>query len=330
MNENRIRIAIDAMGGDLAPDEVVAGTVLAARANKQASLLLVGPIPTLEGRLSGERPKNIRLVPAEETIKMGESASRAVRKMERSSIAVGLRLVKDGKADGFVSAGNSGAVMSTALFTLGRIKSVLRPPIAVVIPAFRGPFVLLDAGANADCKAQHLLQFAHMGRAYASNILGTADPVVGLLNIGEEPGKGNALYRKAYALLEAADIRFAGNIEGGAVPRGDVQVLVCDGFSGNVVLKLMEGTTQALMGEFKAALTGSVRSGLGAMLIRPGLESLKKRIDYEEYGGAELLGVGGVCVISHGSSKAKAIKNAIDVAAKSITANVVKEVEHAL
>lgn len=330
VNREIVKIAIDGMGGDYAPKEIVQGALMAAQEDPSLHLYLVGEQGSLSKELGQINPPNVEITSAPEAIQMDESASWAVRAKAGSSIGVGLSMVKERAADAFVSAGNSGAVMSAALFTLGRLKNVTRPAIAVVIPTPSGPIVLLDAGANAECKAQNLLQFAEMGKAYATKVLGIEKPSIGLLNIGEEKGKGNVLYQSAYLLLEESKLDFIGNIEGKAIPFGTVQVLVCDGFTGNVILKLMEGMAEMMFGEVRDAIQDSFLSKIGGVLISPSLMKLKKKVNYEEYGGAELLGVSGVCVISHGSSKAKAIKNAIKVAAKSVSQKVIPEIEKSL
>jgi len=307
-----VRIAVDAMGGDYAPHEAVLGAVEAAK-EWSVPVILVGREEELKRELASlEYPSDlISIVNAEETIGMNEPPATAVRKKRNSSIVVANRLVKDGEADAIVSAGNTGAAMAASLLTLGRIPGVSRPAIAIPMPTVKGVTVLLDAGANADCDPEDLLQFAIMGSIYAEAVLKITGPKVGLLNIGEEEEKGNRLTLATYGRLKESSLHFIGNIEGRDIPFGACDVLVCDGFVGNTILKFTEGFATALFCLMKEALLSTTRTKLGALLIKPGLKSLKARMDYSEYGGAPLLGVRGVSIISHGSSNAKAFKNAI-------------------
>jgi glycerol-3-phosphate acyltransferase PlsX len=247
---------------------------------------------------------------------MDEHPASAVRSKKDSSIAVGCRLVRNGRAEAFFSAGSTGACMAAATLIMGRIKGVQRPAIATVVPTAGPPLVMLDVGANADCKPEHLLQFAHMGAAYASVVLGVVGPRVALLNIGEEPTKGSILAQESYALMSAQVPNFIGNIEGRDVLAGVTDVVVTDGFTGNVALKLLEGTSKTLLGQVREAITGSPVAKTAAAVLKPALTRLKDRLDPDTYGGAPLLGVDGICIIGHGSSKAKAVSNAIRVAAQ--------------
>ncbi len=297
-----MRIAVDAMGGDYAPMEVVAGALLAV-AEYDIEVCLVGDEAPILAELKGTSNACITVVPAREVINMGEYPVKAVRRKRDSSIVRAVRLVKEGSADAMVSAGNTGAVMAAALLELGRTEGVDRPALMALVPNTAGYTVLLDVGANVDIKPQHLAQFAVMGSAYASSVMKLHAPRVGILSIGEEETKGNELTLSAYPLLKREAVNFIGNVEGRDVFNGRVDVVVCDGFVGNVLLKAGEGLAQAF-----------------GMAARPGMENL----DYAETGGALLLGVNGVIVVAHGSSKAKAIKNAIRVAAAAVASGLVQ------
>jgi phosphate acyltransferase len=319
----RIRIAVDAMGGDLGPEVVVRGAIEALRgASDPFEVLLVGDEPILWRLLDGLQGSRLPLfvVHAPEQVDMGEKAPRAVRGKRASSIALCARLVGAGRAEALVSAGNTGAVVATSLLNLGRMPGIQRPAIATVFPTLRGQCVILDVGANADCKPIHLYQFAHMGHIYANQVLGIAEPRVGLLNIGEEPTKGSALAQAAYQLMDRSreTLNFVGNVEGRDIFAGATDVVVCDGFTGNVVLKLvgsLAGVGARIVGE---ELRRSVTASLGALLMKPALSGLKKRFNSEEYGGALLLGTRGVSVICHGKSSPRAIASAIGMAARTI------------
>ena len=316
MTESRaITIAVDAVGGDFAPDEVLAGVATAVASDAGLHIALVGPPQIVDAFASSEGTR-ITAVHASQTIEMGEHPANAVRTKKDSSIVVGCRLVKEGAADGFVSAGSTGAAMAAATLVMGRIPGVNRPAIATVLPTAGPPSVLLDVGANADCKAEHLEQFAHMGIAYAQTVLGCIAPRVGLLNIGEEPTKGSALAQEAHALLAASVPGFLGNVEGRDVLTGKADVIVTDGFTGNVALKLLEGTSKVLLGQVKEAMTSSTVNKAAAAVLKPALVRLKDRLNPDTYGGAPLLGVRGVCIIAHGSARRVAIANAIKVAAQ--------------
>ncbi|HEY8345097.1 MAG TPA: phosphate acyltransferase PlsX [Bacillota bacterium] len=318
-----MRIAVDAMGGDYAPHEAVLGAVEAAK-EWNVPVVLVGREEELKKELASlEYPSDlISIVNAEKTIGMNEHPATAVRKKRNSSIVVANRLVKDGEADAIISAGNTGAAMAASLLTLGRIPGVSRPAIAIPMPTVKGVTVLLDAGANADCDPEDLLQFAIMGSIYAEAVLKITGPKVGLLNIGEEEEKGNRLTLATYSRLKESSLHFIGNVEGRDIPFGVCDVLVCDGFVGNTILKFTEGFAAALFSLMKEALLSTTRTKFGAFLIKPGLKSLKARMDYSEYGGAPLLGVRGVSIISHGSSNAKAFKNAIRSGVNAINEDV--------
>jgi glycerol-3-phosphate acyltransferase PlsX len=300
------------MGGDRGPAVNVEGAVAAARELGLPVILAAGGL-------------GISICHAPETVGMHESPSAALRKKKQSSIRIGLELVKRGEADAFISAGNTGAVMATALIVLGPLPGVERPAIALIVPTLRGRSILLDVGANTDCKPRHLLQFAIMGDVYARQVLGKASPTVGLLSIGEEESKGNELTREAFkALEEETSLNFIGNIEGREVFSGTADIIVCDGFTGNVALKISESAAEFFTVLLKEELAKGLVGTVGGLMARGAFRRFKKRVDYTEYGGAPLLGVRGVCIISHGRSTAKAIKNAIRVAAECVENRVVE------
>jgi glycerol-3-phosphate acyltransferase PlsX len=322
------RVALDAMGGDRGSVVNVEGAVAAAR-ELGLSVLLVGNEEELRERLRHHSTSglSIAVCHAPETVGMHESPSGALRKKKHSSIRVGLELVKRGEADAFVSAGNTGAVMATAHLTLGPLPGVERPAIALIVPTLRGHSILLDVGANPDCKARHLLQFAIMGDIYARQVMGKTSPTVGLLSIGEEESKGNELTREAFkALEEEPSLNFIGNVEGREVFSGTADIIVCDGFTGNIALKISESAAEFFTVLLKEELAKGLIGKVSAVLARGAFRRFKKRVDYTEYGGAPLLGVRGVCIISHGRSTAKAIKNAIRVAAECVENKVVDHI----
>jgi len=322
------RVALDAMGGDRGPVVNIEGAVAAAR-ELGLSILLVGNEEELSRSLRRHSTNGlgITICHAPETVGMNESPSAALRKKKHSSIRVGLELVKRGEADAFISAGNTGAVMATAMVTLGSLPGVERPAIALIVPTLRGQSILLDAGANADCKPRHLLQFAIMGDIYARQVMGKTSPTVGLLSIGEEESKGNELTREAFKELEEErSLNFIGNVEGREVFSGAADVIVCDGFTGNIALKISESAAEFFTISLKEELEKGLVGKLGALLTRGAFRRFKKRVDYTEYGGAPLLGVGGMCIISHGRSTAKAIKNAIRVAAECVENKVIEHI----
>jgi glycerol-3-phosphate acyltransferase PlsX len=310
-----MRIALDAMGGDLAPAANVRGAVEAAR-DLGIEVALVGPPTILEAELR-KYPTNplVSVVPALETIAMKEDdVARAVRQRRDASINVAMTMVRDGQAQAAVSAGNTGAVMTSAFFLLGRIPGIERPAIGIVLPYNAGRVFLIDAGANADCRPNHLVQFAQMGAAYAEKVIGVPRPRVALLNIGEEAGKGNELVQEAYERLSESGLNFIGNIEGVRVHKGVTDVVVTDGFTGNVALKVGEGIADYILEQVRIVIKSSPLFAGAALLLKPALRRALKNLQYEEYGGANLLGVNGVVVIAHGRSDAIAIKNALKVA----------------
>jgi glycerol-3-phosphate acyltransferase PlsX len=327
-----ITIAVDAMGGDHAPRPEVEGAVVAAR-EFGVRILLVGHAPELRRELAkhSHRGLPIEIVPASEVITMNDSPSQAFRKKKDSSAHVATKLVRGGLADGLISAGNTGAVMAVARFGLGTLSSVDRPALAAPFPTARGgTSVLLDVGANVDSKPAHLVQFAVMGEIYYRAIFGTRRPKVALLSIGEEEMKGNELTREVHSRLKQSTLNFVGNVEGREIFGGDVDVIVCDGFIGNIALKISEGVAQHIVTLLKDALQSTLSSQVGYVLSRKAYKNFRKKIDYSEYGGAPLLGVRGVTVIGHGSSNAHAIKNAIRVATELVRGGVNERIEQEL
>jgi glycerol-3-phosphate acyltransferase PlsX len=321
----KVRIAVDAMGGDLAPASVVEGSIWAHRENHgNFEMVLVGKEESIQSELARlsatEAPLVVHHAPQE--ISMKDEAVISLKKKD-SSIAVGMRLQKEGKADAFISGGNTGAVMTHALMTLGRLEGINRPAIASLLPSEKGIVAVLDAGANAECKAINLYQFAVMGSVYMSHVFGKSTPRIGLLSIGEESTKGNEMTLMAHKLLsEDASMNFIGNVEGRDVLKGTCDVVVCDGFVGNIVLKFAESMDGFLTWLVKKRVRESLLFRLGAFLVKVSIRDLRKVLDYTEYGGAPLLGVNGVCIICHGDSPPKAIKNALRLAARMVREEV--------
>ncbi len=314
-----MRVALDAFGSDSAPHPEIEGAVLAIKEDLCQEVILVGDENILSPELSKYfyDPARISIVHASQRVEMGDSAAASVRSKRDSSMVRAITLHKEGKADVAVSAGNTGAMMSASLITLGRMKNVLRPAIAGVFPTQSGHQVILDIGANVDCNAQHLMQFAVMGSKYYEFFFKVPQPKVSLLNVGEESAKGNAMSKEAYHLMsESKDIRFAGNIEGKDVLSGITDVIVCDGFVGNVMLKTIEGVGFSIFEILKEQINKDWIAKLGAMLSYPVYSYIKKKLDHTEYGGALLVGLNGISVVSHGRSNAKAIKNAIRFASR--------------
>lgn len=331
MGLTRARIAIDAMGGDHAPDEVVLGALM-AQAKFGVEVVLVGDPQQIEAILKQHQTHFPRpeIVPADGTIEMHEEPLGALKRKPDASINVAMNLVKQNKADAVVSAGHSGAAMAAALLRIGRLPGIDRPAIGAVLPTLdpSSPVLMLDVGANVDCRPKFLDQFAVMGTIYSKYVLGIPEPRVGLLNIGEEDCKGNDLAVRTYQLLqENSQIRFVGNAEGRDVLSGDFDVIVCDGFVGNIVLKFAEGIGEVLLQLLKEELSAGMRAKVATALLKPSLKRFKQRVDHVEHGGALLLGVAGVCVISHGSSKAVTICNAVRLAKDAIENNVLDRIQ---
>jgi glycerol-3-phosphate acyltransferase PlsX len=314
-----VRVAVDAMGGDRAPAEIVAGALDAASPDVQ---------PVLFGRAEDVQPLagGLEVVDCRDVVAMDEKPSDAAREGRQSSMFVACRAVAEGSADAVVSAGNTGAMLAAGLLELRRLPDVHRPAIAAVLPALAGPSVLLDSGANAEARPEHLLQFGHMGTVFAEEILGVREPDVAVLSIGEEPEKGNRLVREAHRLLAESGLRFKGNVESRDLLAHAADVVVCDGFTGNMALKLMEGTIRTTFQALREEIAASLPGKLGGLMIRPAARGVRRRLDPETYGGAYLLGLRGLVVIAHGNSSRDAITNAITLAARGVRGQVVERV----
>lgn len=320
-----IRIAIDAMGGDYAPEEIIKGSLTAAR-EYNVALQLVGKVDEINAELKKYNLEGLDILvkQANEVIEMGESPGTAIRKKKDSSIVVAVDCVAKGESQALVAAGSTGAAMAASLFGLGRLPGIDRPAIAVLLPTMDKPVVILDAGANTDCEPHMLHQFAVMGSVFSSSVLGCESPRVGVLNIGGESSKGNSLAQNTYKLLSQHQdqLNFVGNVEGRELFMGTCDVVVCDGFVGNVTLKVTEGVANMIVKMLKDEINSSILTKLGALIAKPAFTKLKKKTNYEEHGGALLLGIKGICVIAHGGSKAYAIKNAIRVAKEAVEADI--------
>ena len=313
MNE-WIKVAVDAMGGDNAPAEIVKGAIDAVLASKKLKVYLVGRKDAVETELSKYSfpAEQVEVVHAEEVIEMAEPPVMAIRRKRESSIVVAMNMVKRGECDAYVSAGSTGANLVGGQLIVGRIRGVERPPLAPLLPTARGTSLLVDCGANVDARPSHLVQFAKMGSIYMEHVMGIKNPKVAIVNIGSEEEKGNALVKETYPLLkECTDINFIGSIEARDIPSGYADVIVCEAFVGNVILKLYEGVGATLIKEVKRGMMSSLRSKIGALLVKPALKQTLKRFDTEEHGGAPMLGLNGLVVKSHGSSNAVEIKNSI-------------------
>lgn len=309
-----VRVAVDAMGGDHAPAATVKGAVDALQKSDEIQILLVGQEEVIKKELEQYTyPKErLTIVPASEVIEMAEPPVMAIRKKKDSSIVVGLGLVRQGEADAFVSAGSSGAVLVGGQLLIGRVKGVERPPLAPLIPTENGVSLLIDCGANVDARASHLVQFARMGSIYMENIMGVKNPRVAIVNIGAEEEKGNALVKETFPLLkECKDINFIGSIEAREIPHGQADVIVCEAFVGNVILKLYEGVGATLISKVKSGMMTSLRGKIGGLLVKPALKKTLKSFDISSYGGAPLLGLKGLVVKTHGSSEANEITNSV-------------------
>jgi glycerol-3-phosphate acyltransferase PlsX len=305
-------VVVDGMGGDFSPNAVVYGCIEAIK-EYDVEILITGP----EDLISEELKKytydlsKIKIIDAKEVISTNEHPVMAIKRKKDSSLVKALNLVKIGEADAVISAGSTGAFLAGCTLIVGRIKGIDRPALAPVMPGKKGPFMIIDCGANAECKPHYLVQFGLMGKIYFENILKINNPSVGLVNIGTEEEKGNELSKSAHKLLKVANLNFVGNVEAREIPTGDINVLVCDGFVGNVILKLYEGAVANIFDMLKTGIMSSFRTKLGGILLKPVFKKFKKDFDYKEYGGAAFLGVNGICIKAHGSSDAKAFKNAI-------------------
>lgn len=313
-----MRIALDAMGGDYAPAVTVEGALETFKENKDIEIILVGDELSIKKELTGKKYPQSRLQfrHASQVVEMGEPALIALRKKKDSSIRRAVELVKNKEADAVVSAGHSGAAMATALLMFRASKGVDRPAIATIMPTLKGPFVLVDAGANVDCNPENLFQFALMGDAYCRAMFDIREPKIALLSIGEEDSKGNLLTKEAFKLLKDSGVKFIGNIDAKDIFSGNADVVVCDGFTGNIVLKTSEGLAEAIMKMLRREIADVTTGRIAYLFMKPALRNFRKKTDYEEYGGAPLLGINGTCIISHGRSSAKAIRNAVKVAAE--------------
>jgi len=320
-----IRIALDAMGGDHAPSEIIRGAVIATKENSKIEVILVGRENDIKKELRHyKNTKNISIINATEVIETSESPVQAIKQKKDSSIVKGVSLVKEGKADAFVSAGNTGALMASSLFGLGRIPGIERPAIASIFPSKKGKVLLIDMGANVDCKPKHLVQFAKMGSVYSEHVLQVKNPRIGLVNIGEEPEKGNEQTTSTYLLLkEEKNINFVGMVESKEIFAGKIDIFVCDGFIGNLILKFGESIATFIFEMLANEIKTHPLATFASLFLIPTLLRLKKKVDYDEFGGAAFLGINGVVVKAHGRAKAKAIKNAIRVAAESVEGNIV-------
>ncbi|MCY6372380.1 phosphate acyltransferase PlsX [Clostridium ganghwense] len=308
-----MKIAIDGMGGDHSPHVVIEGCIDAIKEYNDIEIIITGPEEVLKREVSkySYNSEKISILDAKEIISNNEHPVMAIRRKKDSSIYRALELVKKDEADAVISAGSTGAFLAGATLVVGRIKGVNRPALAPVMPGKNGPFMVIDCGANAESKPNNLVQFAKMGEIYFENILKIGNPSIGLINIGAEEEKGNELTKEAHKLLKECDFNFVGNVEPREIPTGDVNVLVCDGFIGNTVLKMYEGVAQTIFSTLKDEIMSSFRTKLGGALLKPVFTKFKKDFDYKEYGGAAFLGVDGICIKAHGSSDSKAIKNAI-------------------
>ena len=328
--QGRVRVAVDAMGGDHAPEEVVVGSVDWARAHPETDVILVGDAAQTEPFLGVDRPANVSLVQAAESVAMDEHPAAAVRRKRDASINVCMRLVKEGKADAVVTAGHTGAGVASAILFLGRLKGVDRPALAVQMVTDRGPMVLLDIGATTDSSGLNLYQYAHMGAIFAERVLGVADPSVALLSIGEEGGKGEQRVQEATELIRASPLRFVGNAEGRDLPHHPADVVVCDASVGNVTIKFFEGLSSFIFDMLRAEFRRPPLGPLGYLFMRPGLNRIRRRFDYERLGGAPLLGVKGTVLITHGRARRRMIGFAVEVGAAAARAHIPERIADAL
>jgi phosphate acyltransferase len=327
----KIIIVVDGMGGDHAPKAVVEGCVQALQ-KADIKIIITGRESEIKAELAKHKydEGRISVIHTEEVIEPNEAPVMALRKKKDSSMVRALNLVKNGEADALISAGSTGALMAGATLILGRIKGVDRVALAPVMPGKNAAFMVIDAGANVDCKPNYLVQFAHMGKVYFENVLGVKNPTVGLVNIGAEEEKGNELTKAAFPLLKESGFNFAGNVEPRDVSSGDVNVLVCDGFVGNTILKMYEGVASNIFSMLKVEIMSSFRSKIGGILLKPVFDGFKKKFDYSEYGGTAFLGAKGICIKAHGSSDAKAFKNAIRQAKDCFDKDIISKIENEL
>jgi glycerol-3-phosphate acyltransferase PlsX len=324
-----IRIAVDAMGGDYAPEVIVKGVADYIKDNRNMEIILVGKEKEIRKechKLDSSLENKIEIVDALEEISMREHFFSYWRKREKTSIKKALDLVQQKKAQAMVSAGNTGAIMAIAKTVLGSLKSIERPALAIMIPTLKGNSLLVDAGANVDSKPKNLVQFALMGKVYLENVQGIKNPRIGLMSIGEEEAKGTGVIKTTHNLLKALDINFIGNIEGREAYLGEADLIVTDGFTGNVTLKVAEGVVDVMLSMLKREIMSNILSKIGFFFLKSSLRRIKKKLDYQEYGGALLLGVNGIVIIGHGRSSAKAIKNAIHLSKRFITENVLTKI----
>ena len=326
----RVRVAVDAMGGDHAPEEVVIGSVDWARAHPDTDVILVGDEPKIMPFITGERPANVSIVQASQSVTMDEHPAAAVRSKRDASINVAMRLVKDGQADAVVTAGHTGAGVASAILFLGRLKGVDRPALAVQLITDKGPMVLLDIGATTDSTGVNLYQYAQMGAIFAERVFGVADPSIALLSIGEEGGKGEARIQDATERLKAAPLRFIGNVEGKDLPHHPADVVVCDATVGNVVIKFFEGLSSFIFGMIQTEFRRPPWGPLGYFFMRPGISRIRERFDYERLGGSPLLGVKGTVLITHGRAKRRMIGFAVEVTAAAARAKIPDRIADAL
>ncbi|ARC85688.1 fatty acid/phospholipid synthesis protein PlsX [Clostridium argentinense CDC 2741] len=324
-----MKFAVDGMGGDFSPSAIVEGAVLAVKEYNDIELIITGPEEAIAKELSkyDYDKEKITIMNATEIISPNEEPVKAIRRKKDSSISKALQLVKEKKVDGIISAGSTGAFLAGCTLIVGRLKGIDRPALAPVLPGINGPFMIIDVGANADCKPHYLVQFALMGKIYFENVLNTKNPTIGLINIGAEEEKGNELTKNAHKLLKTTDYNFVGNVEPRDITQGDVKVLVCDGFVGNTVLKMYEGVAASIFSILKENIMSSFTTKLGGMLLKPVFKKIKSDFDYTEYGGAAFLGVNGICVKAHGSSNAKAFKNAIRQAKIAYDNKIVEKIQ---
>lgn len=325
-------IAVDGMGGDFAPVETIAGCIDALKENNDLNFIITGPEEIINrelGKYNYDKSK-VSVVDAKEVISLNESPVMAIRKKKDSSLVKALNLVKEKKADAIISAGSTGAFMAGSLFIVGRIKGIDRPALAPIMPGKNAPFMVIDVGANAECKPKNLLQFALMGKIYFEKILNVSNPSIGLVNIGVEEEKGNELTKSTYPLLKESGMNFVGNVEPRDIPTGKVNILVCDGFVGNTVLKMYEGTASNLFEIIKTEIMGSLSGKIGGLFLKSVFKNIKKKFNYKEYGGAAFLGVEGICVKAHGASDKTAFKNAVRQCVNFHNNNIIEDIKEEL